>query len=117
MLKIHENISKEINSLVLDYTPCTHSNMAIPGRRKVFYISDIHCDTKSKKGFNNCSDKEYINHVITKMNGDCVLRRRADTGAFAGGHSATSTDSTLISHFPFNHYDVMLRYTLKQGVG
>lgn len=70
MLKIHENISKEINSLVLDYTPCTHSNMAIPGRRKVFYISDIHCDTKSKKGFNNCSDKEYINHVITKMNGD-----------------------------------------------
>ena len=40
------------------------------GRRKVFYISDIHCDMKMKKGFKDFSDKEYINHVIKKMNGD-----------------------------------------------
>ena len=36
-------------------------------------------------------------------NTNCVLRRRADTGAFASGHSAATTDSTLISHFAFNH--------------
>ena len=70
MLKSHENISKEINNLVLDSTPCTHSNVALPGRRKVFYISDLHCDTKAQKGFTDFSDKEYINHVIAKMNGD-----------------------------------------------
>jgi len=48
---------------------------------------------------------------------ECVLRRRADTGAFASGHSAAATDSALVSHFSFNHYDVVFRYTLKQGVG
>ena len=47
----------------------------------------------------------------------CILRRRADTGAFASGHSAAATDSALISHFPFNHYNVVFCYTLKQGVG
>ena len=40
-------------------------------------------------------------------NTNCVLRRRADTGAFASGHSAATTDSTLISHFAFNHNDVI----------
>lgn len=44
----------------------------------------------------------------------CVLRRRADTGAFASGHSAAATDSGLISHFPFNHYDIVFRYALEQ---
>ena len=43
----------------------------------------------------------------------CVLRRRADTGAFASGHSAATTDSTLISHFAFNHNDVMFRHSLE----
>ena len=47
----------------------------------------------------------------------CILRRRADTGAFASGHSAAATDSALISYFPFNHYNVVFCYTLKQGVG
>ena len=44
---------------------------------------------------------------------ECVLRRRADTGAFASGHSAATTDSTLISHFAFNHNDVMFRHSLE----
>ena len=48
---------------------------------------------------------------------ECILRRRADTGAFASGHSAAATDSALISYFPFNHYNVVFCYTLKQGVG
>ena len=50
----------------------------------------------------------------TKRTIDCVLRRRADTGAFASGHSAAATDSGLISHFPFNHYDIVFRYALEQ---
>ena len=51
------------------------------------------------------------------LNVVCVLRRRADTGAFASGHSAATTDSTLISYFPFNHNDVMFRHSLEQRVG
>jgi len=47
---------------------------------------------------------------------DCVLRHRADTGAFASGHSAAATDSVLVSHFPFNHNDVVFCHTLKQRV-
>ena len=50
-------------------------------------------------------------------NTNCVLRRRADTGAFASGHSAATTDSTLISHFAFNHNDVMFRHSLEKRVG
>lgn len=50
--------------------PCVHNNMEMQGERKIFYISDIHCDERIKKGFKNLSDKEYINHVIKKMNGD-----------------------------------------------
>ena len=44
----------------------------------------------------------------------CVLRRRADTGAFASGHSAAITDSALISHFSFDHNNVVFRHTLEQ---
>ena len=47
----------------------------------------------------------------------CILRHRADTGAFASGHSAAATDSSLIDHFPFNHNDVMFCHSLKQRVG
>ena len=47
----------------------------------------------------------------------CILRRRADTGAFAIGHSSAATDSTLISHFPLNHNDIVFRYPLEQRVG
>lgn len=67
-----ENIYEEICALepVVDSLPCVHNNMTMQGRRKVFYISDIHCDMKIKKGFKDFSDKEYINHVIKKMNGD-----------------------------------------------
>ena len=67
-----ENIYEEICALepVVDSLPCVHNNMTMQGRRKVFYISDIHCDMKMKKGFKDFSDKEYINHVIKKMNGD-----------------------------------------------
>lgn len=50
--------------------PCVHDNIEMQGERKVFYISDIHCEFKRPKGFQNLSDKEYINHVIAKMNGD-----------------------------------------------
>lgn len=50
--------------------PCVHDNIEMQGERKVFYISDIHCEFKGSKGFQNLSDKEYINHVIAKMNGD-----------------------------------------------
>lgn len=50
--------------------PCVHDNIEMRGERKVFYISDIHCEFKMRKGFPNLSDKEYINHVIAKMNGD-----------------------------------------------
>lgn len=50
--------------------PCVHDNIEMQGERKVFYISDIHCEFKGPKGFQNLSDKEYINHVIAKMNGD-----------------------------------------------
>ena len=48
---------------------------------------------------------------------NCVLRRRADTGAFASGHSAAATDSALVSHFPFNHNNVVFRHSLEQRVG
>ena len=47
----------------------------------------------------------------------CILRRRADTGAFASGHSAAATDSALISHFPLNHNDIVFRHPLEQRVG
>lgn len=50
--------------------PCAHKNIEIFGNRKVFYISDIHCNTKNKKGFSNFSDEKYIEHVVTKMNGN-----------------------------------------------
>ena len=52
--------------------------------------------------------------IYAKYMPRCVLRRRADTGAFASGHSAAATDSGLISHFPFNHYDIVFRYALEQ---
>lgn len=71
-LRKRENICEEIVDLepVIDSLSCVHSNMIMQGRRKVFYISDIHCNMKVKKGFEKFSDKEYINHVVTKMNGD-----------------------------------------------
>ena len=54
-------------------------------------------------------------YIMTGKN-RCVLRHRADTGAFASGHSAAATDSVLVSHFPFNHNDVVFCHTLKQRV-
>ncbi len=67
-----ENNDDELFSLepIMNSIPCVHNNMEMQGERKVFYISDIHCDMKTKKGFKDFSDKKYINHVITKMNGD-----------------------------------------------
>lgn len=67
-----ENIDDKLFSLepIMNSIPCVHSNMEMQGERKVFYISDIHCDTKETKGFEDFPDKEYINHVIAKMNGD-----------------------------------------------
>ncbi len=55
---------------IVNAIPCVHSNMEIQGERKVFYISDIHCEFKFKKGYRELSDEEYISHVIKKMNGD-----------------------------------------------
>ena len=50
-------------------------------------------------------------------NTNCVLRRRADTGAFASGHSAAATDSALISHFSFNHDNVVFCHPFEKRVG
>ena len=71
-MRKYENICEEIFDFepIIDSLPCEHNNMAMEGKRKVFYISDIHCDTKAKKGFKDFSDKDYIDHVIKKMNGD-----------------------------------------------
>lgn len=55
---------------IMNSVPCVHSNMEMQGARKIFYISDIHCEFKAKKGCGELSDEEYISHVITKMNGD-----------------------------------------------
>ena len=61
---------------------------------------------------------DQLTHDVRRENWfNCVLRHRADTGAFASGHSAATTDSTLISHFPFNHNDVVFRNSLEQRVG
>lgn len=67
-----ENIDDELFCLepIMNSIPCVHNNMEMQGERKVFYISDIHCDMKIKKGFKDFSDKKYIDHVIAKMNGD-----------------------------------------------
>ncbi len=56
---------------IMNEVSCVHSNMEMQGERKVFYISDIHCDYKFKKApYEELSDKEFISHVIAKMNGD-----------------------------------------------
>ena len=50
----------------------------------------------------------------------CILRRRTDTGAFAGGHSAALADIDffcLSGYFSFNNDIVVLRYPFKHGVG
>ena len=67
-----ENVDDELFCLepIMNSIPCVHNNMEMQGERKVFYISDIHCDMKIKKGFKDFSDKKYIDHVIAKMNGD-----------------------------------------------
>lgn len=67
-----ENIYDELINIepIINSMPCVHKNMELQGERKVFYISDIHCDMKRRKGFGELSDKEYINHIIEKMNGD-----------------------------------------------
>ena len=51
---------------------------------------------------------------------ECILRRRTDTGAFAGGHSAALADIDffcLSGYFSFNNDIVVLRYPFKHGVG
>ena len=55
---------------IVSATPCVHSNIEMQGKRKIFYISDIHCEFKFRKGYEKLSDQEYISHVIAKMNGD-----------------------------------------------
>ena len=46
----------------------SHENSNDVNARKIYYISDIHIDYKNKKGFARCSYKEYIDHVVCKMN-------------------------------------------------
>ena len=56
--------------------------------------------------------------ALTCLN--CILRRRTDTGAFAGGHSAALADIDffcLSGYFSFNNDIVVLRYPFKHGVG
>lgn len=56
----------------------------------------------------------FLDYVI------CILRRRTDTGAFAGGHSAALADIDffcLSGYFSFNNDIVVLRYPFKHGVG
>lgn len=71
-MRKRENTNGEVFCLepIIKSLPCAHSNMEMKGGRKVFYISDIHCNKKIEKGFKDFSDEEYINHVIAKMNGD-----------------------------------------------
>ena len=64
-----ENIYDELINIepIINSMPCVHKNMELQGERKVFYISDIHCDMKRRKGFGELSDKEYINHIIERI--------------------------------------------------
>lgn len=49
--------------------PYIHENQNNINGRAIYYISDIHAEFKDKKGFTDVSYAEYINHIITNMNG------------------------------------------------
>lgn len=65
-------------------------------------------------------NKTIMTYFHRKASDVCILRRRTDTGAFAGGHSAALADIDffcLSGYFSFNNDIVVLRYPFKHGVG
>jgi len=68
----------------------TLKKLAVTSEKKVIIVT---------VGLADPTDMENIENIRLKMKSQlskCVLRRRADTGAFASGHSAATTDK------PFN---------------
>lgn len=47
----------------------THENGNNLTGKSIYYISDLHIDRKDKKGFDDYTYDQYINHVIAGMNG------------------------------------------------
>ena len=66
---------------------------------------------KNQERYREIQEQEDIN-LHDELN-ECILRRRTDTGAFAGGHSAALADIDffcLSGYFSFNNDIVVLRY-------
>lgn len=53
----------------IDDVPYFHENEYRLTGKPIYYISDLHVEFKSKKGFDDRTYVQYINHVISGMNG------------------------------------------------
>lgn len=53
----------------IDDIPYNHENEYSLTEKPVYYISDLHVEFKNKKGFNDYTYAQYIDHVVAGMNG------------------------------------------------
>lgn len=60
-------------STTTDEFPDVHENKVNLTGKPIYYISDLHVEYKNKKGFKDCTYKQYIDHVVRKMNGGTPL--------------------------------------------
>lgn len=56
-------------SLTTDEFPYIHENENSLTGKPIYYISDLHVEFKDNKGFKDYTYAQYINHVVTGMNG------------------------------------------------
>lgn len=58
---------------VINGLPCIHENENKLTGRPIYYISDLHTEFKDKKGYDNLTSVQYINHAVAGMNGGDVF--------------------------------------------